>query len=389
MLPLVLLAGCNTLPNSGPVEAQILDAATKPATNPLGFKIVQVDPQVVNVLATDMLPLMSAMDTGMSDPSEGGRIGPGDLLSISVFEIGSTLFSGGGGGPAATGSTAPTGMGASTSSSVTTENLPTMQVGSDGTISVPYVGRLHAAGRTPDQLARAIQSGLAGKSQNPQVLVRITTDIANAVIVSGDIKKPGREPLTLAHERLLDMVAIAGGPTYAPEDTVVQLTRAGETQHIPLKTLEEQPDQNIALRPDDRIQVLYQPRSFTVFGATSKVSETSFNAPTLSLAEALARIGGPLDDRADPNAVFLFRFENPEIATRLGLPVRPGVAAAPVVYQLDMMNPTSYFLAQQFEMKNKDLVYIANAKTNGLYKFINLISLIASPAITAAYLAKN
>lgn len=382
LLPLALLAGCNTLPDSGPVESKILNDAKTPAANPLGFHIVQLNPAVVNVLSSQTPPLLSALGDRMHDQVRGDRIGPGDVLQVSIFELGSGLFGGGSSGGLSSGGSNPLMSGAGPGTSVTSENLPPMVVDSSGAVDVPYVGRLQATGRTTTQLASAIRGGLRGQSQNPQVLVRITTDITNAVIVSGDVKKPGRDPLTLAHERLLDMIAIAGGPDHAPEDTIVQLSRDGRTARIPLRTLQDQPDQNVTLVPGDRVQVTYRPRSFTVFGATSKVSETAFNTPELSLAEALARIGGPLDERADPNAVFLFRFEDRQAAVRLGLPMRPGTAPAPVVYKLDMMNPTSYFVAQKFAMKDKDLVYIANAKTNKFYKFFNLISLIIGPAIT-------
>ena len=383
MLPLLLLAGCNTLPDSGPVESQILNSASDPHTNPLGFHIVPIDMRVVSVISAESPPLMSALDTGRPDPAEGDRIGAGDLLTISVFEIGSSLFGGGASGGSASPTPGP-------SATATTETLPPVQVDSYGNVQIPYVGTLRAAGRTPAELATAIQGLLAGESQKPQVLVRVTSDVANSVIISGDVQKPGRDPLTLAHERLLDMVAIAGGPTHAEEDTFIQLTRGDQTNTIPLKTLEESPDQNIVLLPGDHIQVTYRPRTFTVFGATSTVSQTPFAAATLSLAEALARIGGPLDNRADPNAVFLLRFETPAIAQRLGLPAaQPGLSGAPVIYQLDMMDPTSYFLAQQFAMKDKDLIYIANAKSNKVYKFMNLISLIAGPAITTAVVARQ
>ncbi len=387
VLPLALLAACNTLPDSGPVEERILDSAKKPQTNPLGFQIVPLSPAVVDAVAAGAPPLLSSLDGGLGDRTQNDRIGPGDVLQVSIFELGSGLFAGGGG--LAAGAANPLTGGPGPSTSVTSENLPPIAVDAGGTVDVPYVGRIRASGRTTTELASAIQAGLKGQSQNPQVLVRISTDIANAVVVGGDIRKPGREPLTLAHERLLDMIAIAGGPTHPPEDVTVQLSRGGRSARIPLEVLQDSPDQNIALIPGDRIQVSTHPRTFTVFGATAKVSEAPFNAPQLSLAEALARIGGPLDERADPNAVFLFRFESPQVAAGLGLPVRPGMRAAPVVYQLDMMNPTSYFLAQRFAMKDKDLVYIANAKTNKFYKFFNLISLIIGPAITGIAVSRN
>ena len=385
-LPLALLASCNTLPDSGPVEQKILESARTPQANPLGFRIVPLSPAVVDAVAAGTSQPLSSLDGGLGDRVQNDRIGPGDVLQVSIFELGSGLFAGGGG---AAGAANPLAGGPGPSTSVTSETLPPIAVDAGGTVDVPYVGRIRASGRTTTELAGAIQAGLKGQSQNPQVLVRISTDIANAVVVGGDIRKPGREPLTLAHERLLDMIAIAGGPTHPPEDVTVQLERGRRSARIPLEVLQDSPDQNIALIPGDRIQVSYHPRTFTVFGATAKVSETPFNAPQLSLAEALARIGGPLDERADPNAVFLFRFENPQVAAGLGMPVPRGARAAPVVYQLDMMNPTSYFLAQRFAMKDKDLVYIANAKTNKFYKFFNLISLIIGPAITGIAVSRN
>ena len=388
VLPFLLLAACNTLPDSGPVEEKILDSAKKPQTNPLGFHIVPLSPAVVDAVEAGAPPPLSSLDGGVGERTQNDRIGPGDVLQVSIFELGSGLFGGGGGG-LSSGTANPLTGGPGPSTSVTSENLPPIAVDAAGTVDVPYVGRVRASGRSTTELASAIQAGLKGQSQNPQVLVRISTDIANAVVVGGDIRKPGREPLTLAHERLLDMIAIAGGPTHPPEDVTVQLSRRGRSARIPLEVLQDSPDQNIALIPGDRIQVSYHPRTFTVFGATARVSETPFNAPQLSLAEALARIGGPLDERADPNAVFLFRFENPQVAAGLGVPVRPGTRTAPVVYQLDMMNPTSYFLAQRFTMKDKDLVYIANAKTNKFYKFFNLISLIIGPAITGIAVSRN
>ncbi len=382
MLPIMLLCGCDALPDSGPVEARILNDAKKPETNPIGFQIVPIAPQVINVLDSETPPSLSTLDTGTDLPSRNNLIGRGDVLAISVLEIGSGLFgggsAGGGGGP-----NPLLGGTGSPSTSVSTEALPPIEVDGRGEINMPYVGPLRAAGRTPEQLAAEIEGGLKGKSQQPQVLVRVVTDLANSVIVSGEVRHPGRQPLTMAGERLLDIVAIAGGASAQPEDSVVLLRRGDQTGEVPLRTLEQDPAQNIPLRPGDRIQVSYLPRTYTVFGATGKVSETPFNSPELTLAEALARIGGPLDERADPNAVFLFRFESSGTARDLGLPPHRGFTA-PVIYQLDMLNPTSYFLAQKFTMRDRDLIYIANAKTNKLYKFLNLISQIVGPGLTAS-----
>lgn len=70
---------------------------------------------------------------------------------------------------------------------------------------------MHVAGVTPQRLAEEIRVAFAGKSQNAQVMVRIGSDIANTVIVSGAVHHPGRVLLSTAQERLSDVVAIAGG----------------------------------------------------------------------------------------------------------------------------------------------------------------------------------
>ncbi|WP_240993613.1 polysaccharide biosynthesis/export family protein [Asaia bogorensis] len=343
------------------------------------------------MLSTEIPPLISSIDNAETISSTNDRIGAGDILTITVFELGSGLFtpsSGAAGAAGAASAASATALSTGPAANVTNQNLPPTQVEADGTISIPYVGRLRAAGLTPQALAQNIRSSLAGKSQNPEVMVRISSDIANTVIVSGEVHKPGRVVLSTAQEHLSDVVAIAGGAIYPPEDSHVELVRGEKVGATDLGTLESFPQQDIRARPGDRIHVIYQPRSYTVFGAAGlQATETPFKSPHVSLAEALARVGGPNDNRADPNAAFLFRFEDPAAARQLGLDTPPTPRGIPVVYQLDMMNPSSYFLAQSIPMKTKDVLVIANAKTNRFYKVNQLISTLISPMITAAYLA--
>ncbi|WP_243430068.1 polysaccharide biosynthesis/export family protein [Acetobacter sacchari] len=384
---LLAVAACSTLPDSGPTESVVLHAAKDLKSNPLGFAVLPITPSVAATLAAEVPPLVSSLDTTDITPTHNDRIGAGDVLAITVFELGSGLFSSGSTASAAQSSELNAASGGTTG--VTNQTLPPTEVETDGSIAVPYVGRIQAAGMTPQTLAALIQARLGSKSQNAQVMVRIASDVSNTVIVSGEVHKPGRVMLSTAQERLSDLVAIAGGAIYPPEDTHVQLVRRDRTAATDLGTLETYPREDIRARPGDRIHVIYQPRSYTVFGAAGKeATETPFKSPHVSLAEALARSGGPADSRADPNAVFLFRFETPEVARSMGVstPVTP--QGVPIVYQLDMMSPTSYFLAQRVPLKGHDLLLLANAKTNRFYKFNQLIGALISPAITAAWVAK-
>ena len=373
-----LLGACSALPASGPTERDVLESE-KSQANELGYHIVDLSRRVVEVLRGARPPVMAQLP-GSGRTTRADTIGPGDTLTISVFEVGSGLFAGGSTTPPSTlpGSEAGTGPIAGSG------HLPNVQVDARGNVNVPYIGQVRAAGRTPTQLAEAIRGGLKRLSQDPQVIVSLTNNLSNTVIVAGDIKNPGRKQLTVNRERLLDIIALSGGSAYPEQDTMVQLTRGNRTARIPLIDLQRVPSENVLLRPMDRVQLIRQPRSYTVFGAAGKVAEIPLEAATVNLAEGVARTGGPVNERADPNAVFLFRYEPPTIAQQLGTPPDarvPPYAPQPIIYRLDMMNPTSYFLAQQFQMRDKDLIYIANARTDRLSKFVAIISQLATPVL--------
>ena len=404
---LLTQSGCGSLPNSGPTESEVYEAQKDPKKNTLGFGIVQISADLLTLIASEQPTPLSTLETVTSRDLHNDRVGPGDTLQVSIYELGNSLFSGGGanasgastmeamagsqtmGGASSTnvmlGNSTPDPKG---SSAALGTNLPPIVVSGQGTITVPYVGTIPVAGKTVEQIASDVRVGLSKKSQAPQVIVRMVQGVTNAAMVYGDVKHPGRVLLTPSRECLLDIIAIAQGTTHPPEDSIIQLTRGGHVVRVPMTVPENNPSQDIQIQPGDRIEVIFKPRTYTVFGAALKVTEVPFQVPELTLSEALARSGGPIDSRGDPNGVFLLRFEDNNIVRRLGFPVAEGSPVTPVVYQIDMMNPGSYFLAQRFFMKDKDVIYFSNAKANEFYKLFGLISTIIQPGITAGYMAR-
>lgn len=386
-----MLAGCNTLPDSGPVQSQITAEQKNPRKNTLGFKIVRITPELVSWLDAEKPPLLSTLDTTSYVPSHNDRIGRGDHLAISIYEIGQGVFT----GSVSTSSTSDpgnltsmSGVGGGPPLGAVETRLPVVQVNDEGNITIPYVGKVHVDGLTISEISQRISGSLKHMSSRPAVVVRPVLDETNVVMVYGAVMRTGRIPLTPNQERVVDIIALAGGPKQLSEDTIVQLTRGDRVVQAPLKLVEQTPEQDILLQPGDRLELLQEPRTFTVFGASSRVTEVSFGTPTLSLAEGISRVGGVSDGQGNPTAVYLFRFEDRNIATKLGLQIDPGQESIPVVYHLDLMNAQDYFLAQKFPMKNRDLIYVANAGINSFNKFFNLLSTIISPGITAAWLAK-
>jgi len=183
----------------------------------------------------------------------------------------------------------------------------------------------------------------------------------------------------------LQVIAAASGGAAVPQHEVfVQLSRNGITATIPLATLVEHPEENIFAEPGDVLTLVRRPKTFSAFGATGKNTAITFDSEKLSLAEALAKAGGLLDDRADPQAVFLFRYEPIGLVKALGQPVATAApeGVSPIVYRLDLSDAKSYPLAREFPVRDKDTIFVANAEARAVYKFFSALSKVTGPVIT-------
>ena len=261
--------------------------------------------------------------------------------------------------------------------------IPNQEVGPDGAITIPYAGRLKAAGRTPAEVQRTIEEGLSNKALNPQALVVIRRSVANSVAVSGEGIQGARIPLSLGGDRLLQVIAAAGGSDSPVHDVFVRLSRNGTTATVPMATLVADPEQNIFAEPGDVVTLMRQPKTFSAFGASGKNTAITFTSERLSLTEALAKAGGLLDDRADPRAVFLLRYEPVAIVRALGQPIasRAPEGVSPIVYRLDLSDAKSYPLAREFPVHDKDIIFVANAELAQVNKAFAGLSTVIGPII--------
>ena len=354
------LSGCASLPVSGPTGHEIRKAAIA-KTGQYPFTLVEVD-------AASHLPpppVVAASTLATMPPQPTDLIGPGDVLNVSIYEAGVSLF----GTALRTASAA--GVSAVDTSS-TAEKLPPLRVDDYGYIKVPFVGRLHAAGHTAAELQAMIQSGLRGMSQDPQVLVSIEQSITNSVILAGEVARPGRLVLSTNRESLLDTIALAGGYRGSAKDAIARIQRDGQTFEIRLSDLLDMPQEDPQVAPGDRITLISRPQSFSILGAPNKTDEVVFPRAHLTLAEAVAIAGGANPNAGDAAAVFVFRY----------VPQANG-PDEPTVYHLNMMRAGAYLLSQHFVMHDRDVLYIGNARANQPAKFIQLLSQLFVPVATA------
>ena len=362
------LAGC-TVPTAGPTTSQVMDQAAK---DPRHFDMVEIDSRAVSALVSQ--PRASLRNRFESDGKPPRlTIGIGDVVSVSIWQASN-------GQVLVPRQMPPEQGGGQTGGTV---GLPDQVVGADGAISVPYAGRVPVAGRTPFQVQQTIERRLAEQLIQPQAIVSVTKAVSNSVTVLGEQATAARVALSGGGERLLDVITTAGGSKAPFYETSIRLSRDGQTATMPMTVLVSDPEENILVLPGDIITLVQTPERFSVFGATSTNMQVPFGADRLDLAQAIAKAGGLLDLRADPEGVFLFRFEPPAVVNALGVPYlanEPG-QPSPVLYHLNLRQVDGYFLAERFPVKDNDLIYVANARMTDLEKFFTLIGSITGPVI--------
>lgn len=294
----------------------------------------------------------------------GTVVGTGDALEITIWEAPPAILFGAGG--------TDTRVGSAISTSRPT-TLPELLVGKDGVIPVPFAGLVPATGRTLREIEGDITRRLRGRANAPQVSARLVRNATSTVTVVGEVNQSARLPLSPRGERLLDALAQVGGVKAPVNLTTIQVTRGGRSYRMAMSDIIERGENNVVLASDDVVTALYQPYSFTVLGAAGRNDEIRFEAFGITLAQALGRFGGLQDGRANPRGVFLFRWEDPEV---------PGGPRVPVIYSFDLKDPAVYFLAQQFRLSDRDMIYITNAPAAELQRFVGIISQTILPVAT-------
>jgi polysaccharide export outer membrane protein len=378
------LSGCSSssfLPEDGPQRGTVIDGASIKVGN-LGnqetvfYALIRVNPNVLSQISAVDAP--GAFSSDLVSPGSGGNnsgVGVGDFINVTIFESG------------AGGLFIPSEPGTRSGNYVT---LPPQQVDAAGKITVPYAGSVKVLGMSPQAIGRMLESRLSGRALEPQVLVSVPDRRANSVTVTGDVNSSTHFVMDPGGERLLGALARAGGPKYPPYESFVQLQRGNISEKVMLADIMRDPQQNIPLLPGDTIYVTRQQRYYLALGALGPGQflglvnrRLPFEDSHLSIADAIAKVGGISDDRANARAVFVYRFEPRDVLAKVGA---LGPADLPdriaTVYYLDMAEGGGYFLASKFPVRDEDLIYVSNSPSTDLTKFLALI-------LPAAYTAAN
>ncbi len=259
--------------------------------------------------------------------------------------------------------------------------LPNESVDNDGNISVPYAG---SSSSGQSHQCQEIQNDIVARIRNraiePQVVVALATQNTSLVSVIGDVNSPVRYPAAAsgALDRITYAITRAGGIKNQGFSEFVMVDRKGMRAVVPFARLVYEPDNNIYVQPGDRIYVYQEQQKFLAFGATGTQGIVTFDAWRLSLAEAVAKAGGVLDLQGDPGSIFLYRPEPRIVAEKLGVDMTPfeGWTTIPVIFSASFRDPGGYFLASNVNMRHDDVIFVANAQSVEVTKFLQYLNVI-------------
>src|SRR5262245_7920977 len=391
LLGAMIVAGCTQLPIDGPTSRDIASGAAASLITPTGalvsdYALVDITEKILDCI-DEVGPgsFFRTFGAGYA-PAPVIRIGVGDIVQVAVFES------------AAGGLFIPAEAGVRPGNFVT---FPNQLVSRSGTISIPYAGQIRAAGRTPSEIEREIESKIANRAIEPQVIVTLVDQNSTTVSIFGDtLNGANRFPIRHSGERILDIIARSGGLRSPAYESFVTLQRNKQRATVYLPVLINNPDENIFVAPGDTIYVYREQQKFVALGALTVTSSTStsvsvsasggggggsggaisgqitFDQERLSLNEAVAKAGGLQDGRANPAQVFLYRMEYRATLERAGVNLAnfpPEQRFIPTVYRANFRDPSSFFAAQKFPMRNKDTIYATNADAIEVVKFLTYL----------------
>ncbi len=327
-LCLVVLAGC-AIPRAGPAERAI----TAESADLAGFTLIEMSaPKVANYRVQS-----SGDNAGTAGvpPAPAVALSSGDVLKIKIAET----KEGGIFAPLASGGT----------------SFDNVRVDYKGTISLPYVGRVKVAGLDPQRVEDRLRSRLAGVTFEPQVYVEIVSDRGSSVLVSGEVKSPGRFSMIQGPLTLVDALAQAGGATKPPHQIDVIIRRGKAVRRVGLQTVLN--GHNQQLRPGDEVTLVSNTKVFNALGAVGTTGQVEFATPYPTLMDALAQVGGLKGTEASNTGVFVFRLREP----KAWLDADNRWQEGPVIFQFDMSRPEMMFVAQAFGIRNDDTIYVTTA----------------------------
>lgn len=288
-------------------------------------------------------------------------IGGGDVLSIVVWDHPELA---GAGMPAAT-ANGDNGIAAMNAANATPQGFVVDHL---GRIQFPFAGLFKVEGLTEEQARTQLATKLAKYIANPNVTLRVLAYRSKRVYIDGEVKSPGLQAINDIPMTLMEALNRAGGLQPTADQSRITLERGEERYTINLRELVQKniSPGNVMLAPGDVVRVHSRDESKVfVSGEVVSPRALTMHDGRLTLNEALGETGGINPLSGDTRQIYVVR-KTPE-RTR--------------VFRLDARDTGSLAMAEAFELRPKDVVYVA---ASPLANWNRSLSLLFPGALTSA-----
>jgi polysaccharide export outer membrane protein len=271
------------------------------------------------------------------------KLGPGDVLGVVVW--GNPDFS------------APTGTGTGPNGST----VSGFTVAPNGSVQLPFVGSVKAAGLTLEEFGTRVTEALRSQMRSPQVTVDVRGYRSARIYVDGEVNKPGQQTIDDVPMTLPEALDRAGGPTRIADRSAVSIIRGTKVVKVNLDNLIPMGiDPNrIVLSKGDTLSVPSQEDSrLYVLGEVAAPGPKLLRKGRLSLGEALGDSGGISTLTGNPKQVYVVRATDP---------------TKPEIFHIDVTSPVFLALADGFELRPRDVVYVDPVPLVRWNRIVNLV----------------
>lgn len=232
----------------------------------------------------------------------------------------------------------------------------------DGTLFYPFIGSVHVAGKTLEELREIIATRLARYIEQPQVDVNVLEYNSQKIYFSGAFENADVIPVNAQRLTLLQAIGRAGIDTQRADLSNLLLIRDDQTYRLDYDRLTSSSSRigDIYLKPGDKVHMgLNDARKVFVMGEVGRQGSLAYRTSRMTLSEVLATVGGPSPTTSSGKEVYVIRgIENLD-------------REKAIVFQLNAQSPSAFILANQFEMQPQDVVFVGAAGITRWNRFIS------------------
>lgn len=345
---MLLAAGCGRLPSSAPVSEEVIAQAGEENAD---FALYSVTRAFLPTVA-QWPPTGKQENLRWIGASAGAKtqiIQPGDTLNIQIWDSSENSLL--------------TGL------DQRVAQLGAVEVAANGTVFLPYVGKVNVNGLTPDLAREELQTNLEAIVPSAQVQLNMVEGRNNSVDLVSGVAQPGTYPMPNRNYTVLGLISAGGGISPNLNNPQIRLMRGSSIYGTSVDRLLDNPRLDTLLRGGDRVFVEEDERYFLSFGAAGREDLHIFTKDEMSAMDAVSVMGGIDGRTADPQGLLILR----EYSTAAVSPGQRGPRQTRVVFSVDLTSTDGLFSARKFQINPNDLIVATESPINDALTVSNVI----------------